>query len=130
MRRMERKRNFSAGALCGLLVTILSFACMLFLLTLLLKNGSINDSLLRLLLPLSCLLAGAIGSLFSLAAKEDRVLALLLSGTIPSGCLLCSGLIFIGHGMGDALLWNAAAFIVPALAALIPGKKKTRHRRK
>lgn len=128
MRRTEQKRNFSTGAFTGLLVTAISFGGLLCLLTVLLRRGSIGDSLLRLLLPLCCLLSGTAGALSSSRKRGDRILSLLLTGVVPSGCLLCCGLFFAGADAGSSLLWNAAAFLLPALAALLPGKKNTRRR--
>lgn len=128
MRQTEQKRNISTGAFGGLLVTAISFGGLLCLVTVLLKHGSIGDSLLRLLLPLCCLLSGMAGTLSASRNRGDRTFSLLLTGVVPSGCLLCCGLLFAGAETDGSLLWNAAAFLLPALAGLLPGKKRTRHR--
>ena len=129
MRRKEHKHDLAAGALQGLLVEVLSLVCLLLLLTSLTKSGNISEPLLLLLLPLSCLLSSTAGVLCVSGNKEDRILSLLLTGVVPSVCLLCCGLLFTGGDAAGSLFWNAGAFLIPAFAAMLPGSKRSRRRR-
>ena len=129
MRHKERKRELSTGTLSGLLVTLISFACLVLLFTALVKSGRLRESLLHLLLPLGCLASSAAGVFVQAGKKEARPYSRLLCGAVPFVCLLCCGLAFARSGSRSTLLWNGFAFLIPSLAAMIPGGRKSHRRR-
>ena len=126
MRKSEQKRRHERSVLAGLLATVVTLTCVLLTAALMVWNGRLGDRQLALLLPIGCLLAGIIGAVLASGGRDgSRVTALLLSGAVPSGVLLCLGSTCAAQGGPEkTVFWNAAALLLPPLLALIPHRNK------
>ena len=130
MRKRTENLKRRSAPVAGLCMTLAVLAGVLCLLALLVQKGTLPEKLLQPALLTGCLLSGAAGSILCRGRGEGAT-AQLLSGAVPAIAVLCCGIVIGGDaGVGKWALWNAAALLIPCLAAqLFRGRKRRRHKR-